>query len=169
MRTLPDDTMPAIEAHLAGGGEWRLAEEHPAKLALLVFYCGQHCPICRRWLGKLERLLPRFTEHGVSVIALSCDDREAAERARREWKLDALRIGYGIEPEDARKAGLYISEDDKGALRVEPAILVVKPEEGTLYAAWVQSQQHARPHFPEVLAAVESMLAHGMPRPRGGA
>ena len=54
-------------------------------------------------------------------------------------------------------------------LRVEPAILVVKPEEGTLYAAWVQSQQHARPHFSEVLAAVESMLAHGVPRPRGAA
>lgn len=168
MRTQPEDTMPALEARLAGGGEWRLAEEHPAKLALLVFYCGAHCPICRRWLGKLERLVPRFGEHGVSVIALSCDTREAAERAKREWKLEALRVGYGIGPDDARKAGLYVSEDD-GRLRTEPAILAVQPEEGTLYAAWVQSQAHARPHFADVLAAIESMLAHGLPRPRGGA
>jgi peroxiredoxin len=166
MRTLPDDTMPAIEAHLAGGGEWRLAEEHPAKLALLVFYCGRHCPICRRWLGKLERLLPRFVEHGVSVIALSCDGREDAEQAKREWKLGELRVGYGVEPEDARKAGLYLSEDE-GRPHTEPAIFAVKPEEGTLYASWTQSQPHARPHFSDVLSAVESWLAHGLPPPRG--
>ncbi len=168
MRTLPDDTMPAIEAHLAGGGEWRLAEEHPAKLALLVFYCGRHCPICRRWLGKLERLVARFAELGVGVIALSCDAREDAERAKSEWKLAELRVGYGLDPEDVRKAGLYLT-DEGGRLRTEPAILAVKPEDGTLYAAWAQSQPHARPRFAEVLSAVESMLARGLPPPRGGA
>ena len=77
MRTVPEDTMPGFEAGLVGGRAWRLAEEHPSKLALLAFYRGVHCPICRRWLGELERLVPRFTEHGVSVIALSCDTREA--------------------------------------------------------------------------------------------
>jgi peroxiredoxin len=168
MRTLPDDTMPALEARLVGGGEWRLAEEHPGKLALLVFYCGRHCPICRRWLGKLERLVPRFTEHGVSVIALSCDAREDAERAKREWKLEELRVGYGLEPEDARKAGLYLSEQH-GRLYTEPAIFAVKPEDGTLYASWAQSQPHARPHFADVLSAVEGMLAHGLPPPHGAA
>jgi peroxiredoxin len=168
MRTLPEDTMPAIEAHLAGGGEWRLAEEHPARLALLVFYCGLHCPICRKWLGTLERVVPRFVEHGVSVIALSCDSREEAERAKRDWKLAQLRVGYGVQPEDARKAGVYMSEDE-GRLFSEPAVLAVKPGEGTLYAAWAQSQPHARPRFTDLLSAVESMLAHGLPRPRGGA
>lgn len=166
MRTLPDDTMPAIEAHLAGGGEWRLADEHPAKLALLVFYCGLHCPICRRWLGKLERLVPRFAELGVSAIALSCEGREEAERAKREWKLGELRVGYGVEPDDARKAGIYITEE-QNRLRAEPAVFAVKPEEGTLYASWVQTQPHARPHFSEVLAAVEGWLARGLPPPRG--
>lgn len=160
--------MPAIEARLAGGGEWRLAEEHPAKLALLVFYCGRHCPICRRWLGQLERLAPRFGEHGVGVIALSCDGREDAERAKRDWKLEALRVGYGVDPEDARKAGLFLTED-KGRLRCEPGIFAVKPEDGTLYAAWTQTQPHARPHFADVLSAIEGMLAHGLPPPRGAA
>lgn len=166
MRTLPDDTMPALEARLAGGGVWRLAEEHPAKLALLVFYCGRHCPICRRWLGKLERLTPRFGELGVGVIALSCDGATDAERAKREWKLEALRVGYGMDPEDARKAGLYLTEEN-GRLRCEPAIFVVKPDEGTLYASWVQTQPHARPQFAEVLSAIEGMLARGLPPPLG--
>lgn len=168
MRTQPDDTMPALDARLAGGGEWRLAEEHPAKLALLVFYCGRHCPICRRWLGQLARIAPRFGEHGVGVIALSCDGREDAERAKREWKLEALRVGYGVDPEDARKAGLFITEES-GRLRCEPGIVAVKPEDGTLYALWAQTQPHARPHFADVLSAIEGMLAHGLPPPRGAA
>jgi peroxiredoxin len=168
MRTLPEDTMPALEAELVDGDAWRLAEEHPSKLALLVFYCGADCPICRKWLGALERLLPRFVEHGVSVIALSCDKRPDAERAKRVWKLANLRVGFGIEPEDARKAGLYISEAN-GISHTEPGILAVKPEEGTLYAAWVQSSPHGRPRFADVLSAVENMLARGLPRPAGGA
>jgi peroxiredoxin len=168
MRTAPEDTMPAIEAELVGGGAWRLAEEHPAKLALLVFYCGLHCPICPNWLRKLERVVPRFVEHGVSVIALSCDTRERAAQAKRGWKLTELRVGYGVEAEDARKAGLYLSEE-KGRLYTEAAILAVKPEDGTLYAAWVQSQPHARPRFAEVLSALEGWLANDLPRPRGGA
>ncbi len=169
MRTVPEDTMPGFEAGLVGGRAWRLAEEHPAKLALLAFYRGVHCPICRRWLGELERLVPRFTEHGVSVIALSCDTRERAERAKREWRLDELRIGYGVNPDDARKAGLYLTEGADHHLSTEPAILAVKPEDGTLYAAWVQSSPHARPQFAKVLSAVENMLAKDLPRPPGGA
>jgi len=169
MRTVPEDTMPGFEAGLVGGRAWRLAEEHPSKLALLAFYRGVHCPICRRWLGELERLVPRFVEHGVSVIALSCDTRERAERAKREWRLDELRVGYGVNPDDARKAGLYLTEEADHHLYTEPGILAVKPEDGTLYASWVQSSSHARPHFAEVLSAVESMLAKDLPRPPGGA
>jgi peroxiredoxin len=168
LRTLPEDTMPAIEAELVGGGPWRLAEEHPAELAALVFYRGLHCPICRTWLADLERFLTQFAERGVSVIALSCDTRSRAEQTKNEWRLEALRIGCCVDPEDARKAGLYLSEE-KNALFTEPGVLLVKPEDGTLYASWVQSTPYARPHFAEVLAAVDNMIARGLPRPRGGA
>jgi len=64
-----------------GGGRWALAREKAEKLALLVFYRGVFCPVCRTWLADLERLLPEFEKRGVSVIALSCDKKDAAERA----------------------------------------------------------------------------------------
>jgi len=176
MRTLPDDTMPAIDAELAGGGNWHIAQEQPENLSLLVFYCGLQCPICRKWLGELERLLPQFERLGVSAIALSTDTRERAERTKREWDLTNLRIGYGVEPEDARKAGVYLSEGggttpsgfEEMTLYTEPAVLAVKPD-GTLYMAWTQSGPHARPHMGEVLSAIEGALAHGLPPPRGSA
>jgi len=176
MRTLPDDTMPAIDAQLAGGGSWHIAEEQPQMLTLLVFYRGLQCPICRKWLGDLERLLPEFERRGVSVIALSTDTRSRAEQAKREWGLANLRVGYGVEPEDARKAGVYISEGrgvaksgiEEMTLFTEPAVLAVKPD-GMLYMAWTQSGPHARPHFSEVLSAIEGALLAGLPAPRGSA
>ncbi len=177
MRTNPTDTMPALEAGLAGGGTWRLASEHAQVLELIVFYRGLHCPICHNWLVDLHQLLPEFERRGVAVIALSCDPRERAEQAKKEWLLPNLRVGYAIEHEDARKAGVYLSEGrgpnpSTGIVETrvftEPGILAVKPD-GTLYAAWLQSGPYARPHFAEVLTAIDNMIGRGLPPPRGAA
>jgi peroxiredoxin len=177
MRVIPGDTMPAIDARLAGGGRWALAREKPEKLALLAFYRGIFCPICRNWVADLDRLAPEFEKRGVSVIALSCDRKDAAERALTEWNLRNLRVGYGVDPEDARKAGLYISEGrglnpetgvKEPMLFTEPGLLLVRPE-GELYAAWIQSTPFARPHLAEVLTAVDNFVARNLPEPRGSA
>lgn len=177
MRVIPNDTMPAIDARLVGGGRWALAREKPERLALLAFYRGIFCPVCRVWVGELDRLVPEFERHGVSVIALTCDRKDAAERAVAAWGLANLRVGYALDPEDARKAGLYISEgravssgssEREPMLFTEPAILLVRPE-GELYAAWIQSTPYARPHLADVLAAVEKFVAQNLPDPRGSA
>lgn len=177
MRVIPGDTMPAIDARLAGGGRWALAREKPEKLALLAFYRGIFCPICRNWVADLDRLVPEFDKRGVSVIALSCDRKDAAERALAEWNLRNLRVGYGVDPEDARKAGLYISEGrglnpetglKEPMLFTEPGLLLVRPE-GELYAAWIQSTPFARPHIAEILTAVDNFVARNLPEPRGSA
>jgi peroxiredoxin len=169
--------MPALDARLVGGGRWALAREKADKLALLAFYRGVFCPVCRVWLGDLDKLLPEFYKRGVSVIALSCDKKDAAERAVKEWGLQRLRVGYNLAPDDARQAGLYISEgrginpatnQKEPMLFTEPAILLVKPE-GELYAAWIQSTPYARVHIAEVLAAVDNFVATDLPEPRGSA
>jgi peroxiredoxin len=181
MRVIPGDTMPALESRLVqkrdAGGRWALAQEKPARLALLAFYRGAFCPVCRAWLADLDRLVPEFERRGVSVIALSCDRREDAEKAVKEWHLRNLRVGYRLEVEDARRAGLYISEGrgvnpgtglKEPMLFAEPALLLVRPE-GELYAAWVQSTPYARVHLAEVLAAVDNFIAKNLPEPRGSA
>ena len=177
MRVIPGDTMPAIDARLAGGGRWALAQEKPARLALLAFYRGAFCPVCRVWLAELDRLAPEFEKRGVSVIALSCDRKEGAEQAVSGWGLKNLRVGYRLEVEDARRAGLYISEGrgvnpatglKEPMLFTEPALLLVKPE-GELYSAWVQSTPYARVHLAEVLTAVDNFIAKNLPEPRGSA
>lgn len=177
MRVIPGDTMPAIDARLASGGRWALAQEKPEKLSLLAFYRGIFCPICRVWLSDLDRLVPQFTKRGVSVIALSCDRKDGAEKALQDWGLKNLRVGYKLDVEDARKAGLYISEgrglnpatgQKEPMLFAEPALLLVNPE-GELYAAWIQSTPYARVHIAEILTAVDNFVAKGLPEPRGSA
>lgn len=177
MRVIPGDTMPAIDARLVGGGRWALAQEKPAKLALLAFYRGAFCPICRTWLADLDRLVPEFEKRGVSVIALSCDRKDAAEKSAKDWGLKRLRVGYKLDVEDARKAGLYISEGrglnpttgvKEPMLFAEPGLLLVTPE-GELYAAWIQSAPYARVHLSEVLTAVDNFIAKDLPEPRGSA
>src|SRR5258705_13418706 len=87
MRVIPGDTMPAIDARLASGGKWALASEKSEKLSLLAFYRGIFCPICRNWVADLDRLVPEFEKRGVSVIALSCEKKEGAEKAVKDWEL----------------------------------------------------------------------------------
>lgn len=177
MRVIPGDTMPAIDARLVGGEGWALASEKPEKLALLAFYRGVFCPICRTWLSDLDRLVPEFEKRGASVIALSCDTQEGAEKAVQDWGLKRLRVGYKLDVEDARRAGLYISEgrgvnpatgQKEPMLFAEPALLLVRPE-GELYAAWIQSTPYARVHIGEILTAVDNFTAKNLPEPRGSA
>jgi len=182
MRVIPGDTMPAIDARLVrrepdGAGRWSLATEKPAKLTLLAFYRGAFCPVCRVWVAELDRLAPEFERRGVSVITLSCDKRDGAEQAVADWPLENLRVGYQLDVEDARRAGLYISEGrgvnavtglKETMLFAEPGLMLVRPE-GELYAAWIQSTPYARVHLAEVLAAVDHFVATGLPEPRGSA
>jgi len=174
---IPGDTMPAIDARLAGGGRWALAREKAEKLALLAFYRGIFCPICRVWVADLDRLAPEFEKRGVSVIALSCDKKDGAEKAVADWGLKNLRVGYNLGVNEARKAGLYISEgrglnpvtnQKEPMLFAEPALLLVRPE-GELYAAWIQSTPYARVHIAEILTAVDNFVARNLPDPRGSA
>lgn len=176
MRVLPGKPLPALSARLVTGGDWTLAGEKAEKLVLLAFYRGAFCPICRVWLGDLERLVPEFEKRGVTTIALTCDPLEAAKKSSADWGLKRLRVGAELDVEAARAAGLYVSAG-RGAnpqgiveprLFAEPGLMLVKPG-GELYAAWVQSTPYARVHVAEILTAVDNFVAKNIPAPRGSA
>jgi len=94
---IPRQPVPALSLPLAGGGTWSLDADKGEAFTLLVFYRGLHCPICKRYLNELQSLLPKFAERGVSVVAVSSDDQEKAERAKADWGLGDLSIAYGLD------------------------------------------------------------------------
>ena len=167
---IPRQTVPPLVVPLVGGDRFDISKEKPEHFSFIVFYRGLHCPICRTQLGELETKLPDFAKRGVSVVALSSDAAERAERAKLEWKLANLRLGYGLDLAVARAWGLYISTGrgrtsagvEEPALFSEPGLFLVRPER-TLYFANVQTMPFARPHFGDILAALDFVIAKDYP------
>ncbi len=166
----PRQQVPALSVKTVAEGTWTLAEQTPPKFTLVVFYRGLHCPICRTYLRDLQANLDDLEALGVNTIAISSDDEERATRVKNEWKLENIRIGYGLSLEDARKWGLYISTS-RGTTSIgvvepdmfsEPAIYLVRPD-GTLYFGNVQTMPFARPHFADIVKAIKFVIEKDYP------
>ena len=167
---MPRQPVPALQVPTLAHGAFNLAEDAAANFTLVVFYRGLHCPICLKYLLELARLRPEFEKRGVKVIAISNDGRERAQAMADKVKSPELRVGFDLALAAAREWGLYISTSrgttsigiEEPALFSEPGVFIVRPD-GTLYYAAVQTMPFARPHFDELLAALDFALAKNYP------
>ncbi len=166
----PRQRVPDLKLPLVGGETFNLSAETPEHFTLVVVYRGLHCPLCKVQLRDLEAKLPEFEKRGVRVVALSSDPQDRAERAKTEWALPNLRVGYGLDLTTARAWGLYVSAGhgktsagvEEPSLFAEPALYLVKPD-GTLYFGSVQTMPFSRPHFADVLTAIDFVVAKNYP------
>ncbi len=166
----PRQPVPDLQVSTVGGETWTLAGQQPKHFTMLVFYRGLHCPVCSNYLKDLARKLAEFDARGVNVLALSSDIEARAARAKDEWGLDTLTLGYGLSPEKAREWGLYLSSSrgktstgvDEPAIFSEPALYLVRPD-GTLYFGSVQTMPFARPNFQEILGALDFVIDKDYP------
>ena len=167
---VPRQPVPHLAVALAGGGKFDLDTETPNSFTLVLFYRGLHCPQCRRQLTDLEAKLPEFEKRGVSVVAISVDEEERANRTKSEWSLPKLRIGYGLDLAMARSFGLWISTGRgkttaglaEPALFNEPGLFLIKPD-GTLYCASVQTMPFTRPQLADLLTALDFIAERNYP------
>ncbi|REG84945.1 peroxiredoxin-like family protein [Marinomonas pollencensis] len=151
-------------------GAWSLAEQTPENFTMIVVYRGLHCPKCRDYLKELSRLADDFIAKGVSIIALSSDTQERAQRASTEWEIENLTMGYGLTPEQSQAWGLHRSAGrgltsigiEEPAEFTEPGFFLVRPD-GTLYWSNISTMPFARPHFREVLGAVDFAINKNYP------
>jgi peroxiredoxin len=168
---LPRTAVPSLDLRLApDGAAFSLHAERPRHFTLVVVYRGLHCPICKVQLRDLEGRLDAFAEKGVGVIALSTDTEERATRAKTDWSLPRLRLGYGFSLNAAREWGLFLSAGrgttsigvEEPALFAEPGLFLVRPD-GTLYFSSVQTMPFARPAFADILGAIDFVVAKDYP------
>lgn len=167
---MPRQPVPELRVPTLAHGDYLLTSEAPANFNLLVFYRGLHCPICLKYLLELARLQPEFDKRGVKVIAISSDGHERAQALADKLQSPDLRIGFDLPLAEARAWGLYISTSrgqtsigiDEPALFSEPGVFIVRPD-GTLYYGAVQTMPFARPHFDELLAAIDFALTKNYP------
>jgi peroxiredoxin len=167
---MPRQPVPALSVPTLAHGDFDLAADAAPQFTLVVFYRGLHCPICLKYLLELGRLQPEFDKRGVKVIALSSDGRERAQAMADKLKAPGLRMGYDLALRTAREWGLYVSTSrgktsigiEEPALFSEPGLFIVRPD-STLYYGAVQTMPFARPHFDDLLAAIDFAVEKNYP------
>ena len=166
----PRQPVPALRVPTIANGNFDLAADAPDVFSLVVFYRGLHCPICAKYLIELGTFADEFAARGVKLIAVSSDLEERARQMAAKVSAGDLRFGYGLSLASAREWGLYISEGrgrtsigiEEPARFAEPGVFLVRPD-GTLYYGSWQTMPFARPHFDELLAAIDFAVAKDYP------
>jgi peroxiredoxin len=167
---IPRQKTPDLAVDTVAHGGFDLASETTERGTVVCFYRGLHCPICAAYLKELERLTPEFEKRGVATIAISSDERERAEGMVDSVKAVNLRIGYGLALAKAKEWGLYISTSrgktsigiEEPALFSEPGLFMISKDQ-TLYYGSVQTMPFVRPHFSELLGALDFAIEKNYP------
>ncbi len=167
---IPRFPVPRLEIPLLGGGQFELAVAPAPTFHLLVFYRGLHCPLCAKYLIELERLHGDFVQRGVLPLAISSDTADRAQAMAEKVGAQALHIAYDLSLATARAWGLTISTSrgktsigiEEPALFSEPGLFLIKPD-GTLYWGSTQTMPFARPHFDEILGAIDFVVKSNYP------
>ena len=167
---VPRRAVPPLQVPTLDHGSFTLSEDAAPNFTLVVFYCGLHCPICLKYLLELGRLQPDFGKRGVKVVAISSDGRDRAQAMADKLRAPALRMACDLNLRAARQCGLYISTSrsttstgiEEPPLFSEPGVFIVRSD-GTLYDGAVQTMPFARPHFDELLAALDFALDKNYP------
>ncbi|WP_289032884.1 redoxin domain-containing protein [uncultured Roseibium sp.] len=119
---------------------------------MLFVYRGKHCPRCKRYLNKLNAVLPAWTEV-MDVLVVSADTKEKAQADMDEfgWDFD---LCYGMSEAQMRALGLYVSEPLSEAETTEnfaePGAFAIRPD-GTLMLVDISNGPAARPDLEELL------------------
>ncbi|MET0155717.1 MAG: redoxin domain-containing protein [Rickettsiales bacterium] len=173
MKIMPTQKVPPLQIETVGRGVWTLKESNPEHFTLVIFYRGSHCVICRRYLTELNKKCAEFEKNGVNLIAISADTKARAERAVKEWGLDALTVGFSFDLHKAEDWGLFVSSRvERETVQepehfLEPGTFLINPDE-TLYASSVQNMPFARPSVSELLEGVKFVTKERYPA-RGNA
>jgi peroxiredoxin len=170
MALTPRKPVPDLGLDTVGGAHVSLSTPPPSHFTMVVFYRGMHCPICRKYVTELDGLMEEFATRGVPVIVASSDTHDRAEQTHRDWNLQHIDLAYGLSLDVARAWGLYISTGrgktsvgiEEPAKFSEPGLFLVRPDR-TLYWANVSTMPFARPHFPEILSAIDFVIKNDYP------
>lgn len=154
----PATTFPDVSATLSTGETVSLTnKEEGCDWKMVVVYRGKHCPICTKFLNKLEDYKGRLRELNIDLVAVSGDSK-----AQLDEHLDDLSItfpiAYGLSQEDMEKLGLYISKprSDKETDHnfAEPALFVVN-ENNDIHIAEIANAPFVRPDLEQLVSGLE--------------
>lgn len=167
---IPRQLVPELDVMTQTGERFLLSGSPAPTFNLLVFYRGLHCPLCAKYLLELEKLHDDFAQRGVTPLAISSDTADRAQAMAEKINAKKLRFAYDLALPTAREWGLTISTSrgktsigiEEPELFSEPGLFLVRPD-GTLFWGATQTMPFARPHFDEILGAVDFVTKSDYP------
>jgi len=167
---IPRQKVPELTLQTLDHGKFDVMNDGSERGTVICFYRGLHCPICANYLTELEKRTPEFADRGVKTIAISTDGEERTRDMQTKIGAEALRFGFDLPLATARNWGLYISSGrgktsigiEEPELFAEPGLFMVTPD-ATLYYGSVQTMPFVRPHFSELVAALDFAIERNYP------
>ncbi|MEJ6708832.1 MAG: peroxiredoxin-like family protein [Amylibacter sp.] len=167
---MPRQKTPNLSLPTLDHGAFDLSAEKSERGTVICFYCVLHCPLCSNYLTEFKKRVTDFAERGVTTIAISSDGEERTRAMADKIGTKGLRFGYDLSLEKARDWGLYISTSrgttsigiEEPALFSEPGLFMMTPEQ-TLYYSSTQTMPFVRPHFSELVGALDFAIANNYP------
>jgi peroxiredoxin len=163
---------PDFKAKDQNGKEVRLKDILKKGKVVLIFYRGQWCPYCNKYLKKLEDSLQLIKDKGATVIAITPELPEniskTIEKTNAEFTIlfdEDLKImkAYDVEfelPENVltryRNTGIKIEENNgkNGNFLPIPATYIID-KESTITYRYFQSDYKKRPSVQEILTNLD--------------
>jgi peroxiredoxin len=160
---------PDFKATDQNGQEIRLKEMLKKGKVILVFYRGQWCPYCNRFLTRLQDSLQLINEKGAILIAVSPEKVENISKTVEKTKAgfsilydEGLKImkAYDVEfevPENTvtryRNAGIDLEKNNgsNGKYLPVPAVYVIDKEATVIYR-FFESDYKKRPDVKDLLS-----------------
>ena len=167
---MPRQKTPELRVPTLDHGDFDLSQDGSERGTVVCFYRGLHCPICANYLTEFEKRVDDFAERGVKTIAVSSDGAERARAMAEKIGASKLRFGYDLPLRVAKEWGLYISTSrgktsigiEEPALFSEPGLFMVTPER-SLYFGSTQTMPFVRPHFSELVGALDFAIKNDYP------
>ena len=131
---------------------------------MLFVYRGKHCPRCKRFLNKLNTVLPAWSAVlDVVVVSADTEDKAAADKAEFGWNFE---LAYGMSEIQMRSLGLYVSsplsDAETTGLFAEPGAFAIRPN-GTLMLVDISNGPAARPDLEELLDGMKFNIDNDRP------
>lgn len=158
----PGAKMPEITVDTLDGGSVALGG---AGWKAVVVYRGAHCPLCKKFLAKLDELKPAYREEGIDIIAVSADQAERTRPFIEDSGFSGT-VGHSLTIEQMEQLGLYISDprsaEEAPAPFAEPALFVVN-DQGAIQILDKSNAPFARPDMESILGGIKFIRSKGYP------
>ena len=155
------------------GVEISLKELRKKGPVVLVFYRGNWCPYCSRYLSQLQDSLQLITSKGASVVAITPEKAtgiaKTAEKTKAVFSIlsdedmktaNAYRVGYEVEERIVtryKNSGIDLLENNgqkQKAFLPVPAVYVIN-KEGSVTYRFFNEDYKKRPSVREIISEIK--------------